>query len=437
MKLLTDIPGALRGIRILDYTTAWAGTRMTAYLAEVGAEVIHVESIQYLDTHRGWSKWAWGASGNMPNNDPGKRPWERNSQYNEFNKNKLGITLNLADPEGVRLFKELVKSCDVVVDNYKAGTTTRFGVDYDHLRTIRPDLIQVSLPAFGTTGPYRDYTAWGNQVTAIAGHGLLLNYEGDDEPEPGGTYGDPIAAISGAFAVVAALFHRRKTGQGQYIELALSEAMPALLPEAFAEFTFNGRQPVPHGNYDPNHVPWNLYPCAGEDAWVAICTTNDAEALRLFEVIGRPDLGERFASAPARRVARDEIDRLIGEWTAPLNKHDVADRLQAAGIAAEPTQQYGEVLADPQLHARRFFTDLDHPECGVYPHPVQAVRLSVSQPLEYRAAPTYGQHNAEVLKGLLGLTDDDLAALIASEVIGDEPLEDEERRRRGRSGAMA
>ncbi|GIW05395.1 MAG: hypothetical protein KatS3mg060_0200 [Dehalococcoidia bacterium] len=434
MSLLTTVPGALRGIRVLDFTTAWAGPRMTAYLAEMGAEVIHVESIQYLDTHRGWSKWAWGASGNMPNNEPGRRPWERNSQYNEFNKNKLGITLNLADPEGVALFKELVKISDVVVDNYKAGTTTRFGVDYDQLKPIRPDIIQVSLPAFGSTGPYRDYTAWGNQVMALCGQGLLLNYEGEDEPEPGGTYGDPIAAITGAFVVVAALFHRRRTGQGQYIEVALSEVSPPLLPEAFAEYTMNGRQPVPRGNSNPEAVPWNVYPCAGDDAWVAICCRTDAEARRLFELMGRTDFLERYATIPARLAGRAEIDAAVAAWTAPQEKHAVADRLQAAGIPAEAAAQYAEVLADPQLHARAFFTELDHPECGVYPHPLQAVRLSKSPPIDYRAAPTYGQHNADVLGGLLGVTDAQLAALAAREVIGTEPLEDEERRRRSRSG---
>ncbi|GIW10941.1 MAG: CoA transferase [Chloroflexi bacterium] len=430
------VPGALQGIRVLDYTTAWAGPRMTAYLAEMGAQVIHVESIQYLDTHRGWSKWAWGASGNLPNNEPGRKPWERNSQFNEFNKNKLGITLNLADPRGVALFRRLAALSDVVVDNYKAGTTQRFGIDYAQLRQLRPDIIQVSLPAFGTTGPYRDFTAWGNQVTALTGHGLLLNYAGEEEPEPGGTYGDPIAAITGALAVVAALYHRQKTGQGQYLEIALSEVMPPLLPEAVMDYVLNGRQPAPVGNSSPTDVPWNLYPCQGEDAWIAICCASDAEAIRLFDLMERPDLAERFATLPARLAARQEIDALVAAWTAPQEKWALADRLQAAGIAAEPASQYVEVLADPQLAARGFFVELDHPECGVYPHPLQAVRLSKTPPRAYRPAPTYGQHNRAVLGELLGLSEEELVELERERVIGNEPLEDEERRQLSRANAM-
>jgi crotonobetainyl-CoA:carnitine CoA-transferase CaiB-like acyl-CoA transferase len=167
---------------------------------------------------------------------------------------------------------------------------------------------------------------------------------------------------------------------------------------------------------------------------VAICCRTDAEAVRLFEEMGRADFVERFATLPARRAARPVIDAAVAAWTASQEKHAVADRLQAVGIPAEAAAQFAEVLADPQLHARAFFTELDHPECGVYPHPLQAVRLSKTPPIDYRPAPTYGQHNAEVLGGLLGVSEEQRAALAARQVIGDEPLEDEERRRRSRSG---
>ncbi|MCS7001609.1 MAG: CoA transferase, partial [Dehalococcoidia bacterium] len=431
--------GALSGYRILDYTTAWAGTRLTTYLAEMGAEVIHVESIQYLDTHRGWSKWAVAATGNMPDNDPGARPWERNSQYNEFNKGKLGLTLDLGDPRGVALFTRLAAISDVVVDNYKAGTVDRFGIGYAALKAVRPDIICVSLPAFGTSGPYRSFIAWGNQVMAIAGHGLLLNYEGEDEPEPSGTYADPIAAIAGAFAVAAALFHRERTGQGQYLELALAEVMPGFIPEAIADYALNGRVARAIGNRNPAAAPWGVYPCAGDDDWIAICCQTDDDFVNLCAVMERPDLlhDPRFGTMADRVAHHAALDAIIADWTRPQNRHALADRLQAVGVAAEAAAQLRDVLADPQLEARGFFQPLTHPDAGTHRYPLQAVRLSRTPPRARRPAPTYGQHNVEVLTGLLGLSADELAELAAAQVIGTEPLEDDVRRRRGRSGGQS
>lgn len=424
-----DMP--LSGIRVVDFTTAWAGTRLTAFLGEMGAEVIHVESVQYLDTHRGWSKWAVGASGVFPDNVPGDRPWERNSQYNEFNKNKLGITLNLADPEGVRLFKMLVSTADVVVENYKAGLATRFGVGPKALLEVRPDLIVVSCPGFGTTGPYASYTAWGNQIVAMTGHGLLLNYEGEDEPEPSGTYADPVASILGAFSIVAALMHRDKTGQGQYLELSLSEVLPGTLPEPILDYQLNGRIAQPIGNQNPDAAPWGVYPSEGNDKWVAICCEDDRDFLALAAVMDQPGLptDPRFATNKDRLAHRVELDELVSAWTRNHANHAISDMLQAEGVAAEPAQEQTEILADQQLRARKFFNPLYHPECGTHEYPLQAIHMSETPPLDYRPAPIYGEHNVQVLGGLLGLTEEKLEELTAAQIIGDEPLEDIERSR--------
>jgi crotonobetainyl-CoA:carnitine CoA-transferase CaiB-like acyl-CoA transferase len=430
-------PGALRGYRILDYTTALAGPRLTQYLAQMGAEVIHVESIQYLDTHRGWSKRATNVSGQHPNNDPGARPWERNSQYNNLNKNKLGITLNLGDPRGVALFKRLAAVSDVVVDNYKAGMTDRFGVGYTALRKVRPDIIYLSLPAFGSDGPYRDYTAWGNQVAALAGHGLLLNYPGEQEPLPVGTYGDPVAALTGAFGIAAALIHRERTGEGQYIETALAEVLPGLLPDAIADYALNGRIARPLGNQNPAASPWGVYRCEGDDHWVAICCVDDRDFTALCGAIGRPELPSNpsYASLPARIANRSSLDALIEAWTAGRSAEAVADLLQSAGVAAEPACTLADVLAEPQLEARGYFFELTHPDAGTHRYPLQPVQMSRTPVANYQPAPTYGQHNANVLGDLIGLTPAELEDLTAAEVIGDEPLEDRERQRRTRPSA--
>jgi crotonobetainyl-CoA:carnitine CoA-transferase CaiB-like acyl-CoA transferase len=430
------LDGALSGYRVLDYTTAWAGTRMAAYLAEMGAEVIHVESLQYLDTHRAWSKWGAGAFGLFPGDTPGSKPWERNFQYNEFGKNKLGITLDLADPRGVALFKDLAAISDVVVDNYKAGAVAKFGVGYDELRKRRPDIICVSCPAFGTTGPYKDFVAWGNQVSALTGHGLLLNYEDGDTPEAGATYADPIAAISGAFSIVAALIHRRKTGEGQYIEMPLAEVMPGLIPEAILDYVLNGRVARPLGNRNPAAAPWGVYPCKGADQWVAICCQDDVDFAALTGVIGRPELlsDPRFSTLEARIQNHKAIDAIVAGWTAGRGKFEAADEMQEAGVAAEPANSKPEVIADPQLTAREFFTELPHPEAGTFKYPLEPSRLSKTPAAAYRAAPLYGEHNAEVLGGYLGLTAAELAELERDDVIGNEPWEDAARANRGRSG---
>jgi crotonobetainyl-CoA:carnitine CoA-transferase CaiB-like acyl-CoA transferase len=269
----------------------------------------------------------------------------------------------------------------------------------------------------------------------MAGHGLLLNYEGEDEPLPGGTYADPVAAIVGAFTIGAALLSRLRTGAGQYIEVSLAEVLTGLLPEPLIDYTLNGRIAGPLGNRNPDAAPWSVYRCAGEDDWAAICCRDDGDFLALCAVLDRSDLlaDPRFATLSARLQNAGELDAIVSAWTRDRDKHAVAEALQSAGVPAEAAQTMPEALVDRQLQARGFFARVDHPEAGTHSYPLQPSHLSRTPPRDYRAAPTYGQHNLEVLGDLLGLTAEELDSLGADDVIGTEPWEDEDRARKAKS----
>lgn len=420
----------LSGVRVVDFTTAWAGPRLGTYLAELGAEVIHLESIQYLDVHRGWGKWERTVAGNYPNDELGERPWDRVSYYVGLNKGKRGVTLNLGDPRGVELFSQLLAASDVLIENYRAGQLARFGFDEAALRRIRPDLIVVTLPAFGSGGPYSNYTAWGDQASAIAGLGRLFSYPDEEEPEIGGTYGDPIAAAAGTLATLAALRHRRRFGVGQTIEVPLAEGILPLLPEPIVDYTFNGRLPKAVGSGHAVFAPWGLFRCAGDDAWVAICVEDDGAFAGLAQAMDRPELIDdpRFSTVTGRQRHRAEIDSVVSDWTSGIPAREIADRLQSAGIAAEAVQDINEVTTDRQLLAREFFITLDHPDAGPHRYAGPAAHYSAGSAAVVRGAPTLGQDNRYVLGEILGLSEEEIAVLVTGLVVGDEPLEDSERR---------
>lgn len=419
----------LQGVRVLDVSTAWAGPKCSSLLGALGAQVIHVESIQYLDTARGWRKWPAPGSGVFPNRDPGARPWERSHLHLLWNRNKLGLTLNLRHPEGRMLFERLVCLADVLVENYKFGQLADWGIGYEHLRQLNPTLVQLSLSAFGHDSPYRGATAWGNQVDAYAGHTFMRRYHDTSDPEPGGTYGDPLGAVTGAFAVLTALWRVRRTGEGQFIDLSMIDAAASLVGEAIVYAALNGTDPPAPGNRDPGNAPSGVYQCRGTDAWLAIAVTSDAAWQRLCGVLQRPDWAEdpRFATLSGRIAHHDEIDAGIASWTIEQERFDAMAALQAAGVAAGVVQRPAETAQDPQHRATGYLEMIQHPEAGPYPSPglgfqIQGIPLSMAGP-----APLMGQHNTFVLGELLGLSAEELTALQQQEVIGTEPLDDSAR----------
>lgn len=412
----------LEGVRILDLTMIAAGPYATQILADMGAEVIKIEGPTRYDRYRGTRRPR--DSANYPQDGPGERPYNRAVRFNEVNRNKLGISLDLTKPKGVTLFKKLALISDVVMENYSPRVMKNFGLDYAVLRGINPQIIMVSMPGFGATGPYRDYVLNGAGAEAISGLQDLTGYIDGPPLKPAGWYGDQTNSLTAAFAVMAALHHRRRTGRGQHIESALREVLTPLIGEAIMEYTMNNRVPNRMGNRHPFMAPHGCYRCKGEDSWVAIAIRDDGEWQRFCRAIGNPSWcrEERFAEAMGRQHYQEELDHLIEGWTLQHDHLEATHILQQAGVAAGALLDAGEVLYDPHLRERGYFQEVVHPEAGRAPLPRVAWNFSRTPCPIRRPAPCFGEHNSYIFGELLGLSNDDLDTLLRERAISHEPL---------------
>jgi len=386
----------LSGIRILDLSRVWAGPFGTRYLADFGAEVIKVESGKF----------------------PERRP--NSPEYAEINRNKRFITLNFQTPEGLALLQRLVAISDVVVENFSPRVMTQYGFDYERLLEVRPDLIMASMPGFGHSGPHRDFASYGGPLMAYTGMALLWGYA--DSPLDAHSkiaHPDYIASGTLALSVLAALHHRAKTGQGQFIEIAQVEATAAAMEVAFLDYFANGRIATPIGNRDPNAVPQGCYPCLGHDAWCVLSCSTEAQWRSLAQLIGSEDLvaAPRFATAAERWQRHDELDALISAWTRQYTPRQAMRRLQTAGIPAGMVQTGEDLWNDVHLRMRDFIATIAHPEPGTIEHPGMTVRLHATPGQMQRPAGRLGEANEAVFRGLLGLTADEFARLAEAGVI--------------------
>jgi crotonobetainyl-CoA:carnitine CoA-transferase CaiB-like acyl-CoA transferase len=393
----------LEGIRIADLTAVWAGPYATRLLGDLGAEVIKVESPRNPDLLR-----ALGFA--APDTE---RPWNRAAYFNHNNRNKLGCTIDLAKPRGKAVFLDLVKRCDVVIENYRAEVMGNLGLDFDTLRSAREDIILVSMPGHGKNGPERDFVAYGTNVEQLAGLVSLSGYIDGPPQKSGISYGDPVAGIAAAGAVLLALLHRRRTGRGQYVELAQRETLTNLLGEAVVGYGITHQIPPRTGNRHPFYAPHGCYPAAGEDRWVTIACRNDAEFAALCRVMERPDLAadERFATAPARHANQDALDPLIAEWTAPRDRHEVFELLRQAGVPSGPVLTHVDLFNDPHLRTRGFFERVTHADAGEWDMERPLYRFAARPTTIRRNAPGFGEHNDDIFRGLLGLSEEEVAEL--------------------------
>jgi crotonobetainyl-CoA:carnitine CoA-transferase CaiB-like acyl-CoA transferase len=404
----------LAGLRVLELTANWAGPLAGRYLADLGAEVIKVESPQRPAT-RGLH-YAGG--------DGRTRPYNRSGYFNKLNRNKLGVALDLSLPAGRSLFLRLVQRADVVIENNSARVLTNLNLAYDVLRAVKPEIILCSMSGFGASGPERDYVAYGSNIETVSGLAALMGYHDDPTPHRTGSYyADPVAGAHGAIAILAALRHRDRTGEGQWIDLSLLESAAALFGEGLMEWALNQRVPEPRGNRHPRHAPQGCYPAAGNDSWLALTVRTDAEWQALCGVLHRPDLARAadLQDAAGRRARHDELDTAIGAWSRELDHYEAARQLQAAGVPAAPVLANWELLSDPHLFARGFYVPVPHPEVGVLPFPGMPWRFSRTPGAVRGGAPCFAEHNALVFRDLLGLIDDEVRALYAEGVTADEP----------------
>jgi len=397
----------LEGIKVIDF--GWNITiPLTAkILSDCGAEVVEVESVIRLDPLRTMGPFKDGVAG-----------LNRCGNFNQWNTGKLGMTLNLAYPKGLEIARRLVARADIVLENFAGGVMKRMGLGYEELKKIKPDIIMLSSSMYGQTGPLATHPGTGHQLSALTGFNHIAGWP-DREPPYLGPYTDYPAPRFNALAILAALDYRRRTGRGQYLDMAQLETGIEFLAPVILDYTVNGRVANRMGNRSDQAAPQGAYRCLGEDRWCAISVTSDEEWQSFCRVISNPDLtnNPRFATLQARQENEAELNIIIEEWTATHLAEEVMTMLQAAGVAAGVLQTGEDLLEhDPQLKFRNFFWELEHPEVGTYRSARPSFLLSES-PCELKRAPLMSEHNEYVLKELLGMSDEEVAELVIEGIL--------------------
>jgi benzylsuccinate CoA-transferase BbsF subunit len=418
---------SLEGVRILDFSRIWAGPHATKLLADMGAEVIKVESAKAWDPHR-----MIVGSGNLPDGERGPDPWNRSGWFNTLHMSKYGVTADVRHPRGKALIEELVSISDVVIENFRAGLMERRGLGYEDLRRLRPDIIVVSMPAFGNSGPWRDFIQYGIGQEQLGGIASMNGYLGDDSPVKSGVnFGDPISGAHAAAAVLSALIYRRRTGRGIFIDVSQLESSIMTIGEHLLGFQMNRRNPQNRGNRHPIYAPHGAYPCKepalsqskGEDEWVTIAVTSDGEWRGLCEVMGRPELADdsRYEDVLSRHKRHGELDGIISEWTRDRDAYEVTQALQAKGIAAAPVLTGEGIFNDPHYQERGLLELVDHPSTGPYFLPGIAWKMSKSPGSVRWPSPRLGEHNRRIFGELLGMSEQAIDELDANGVSGYAP----------------
>ena len=378
-------------------------------LADMGAEVIKIESNRRIDSCRIIPPFPEGVPEGV----------NSGGQFNTYNRSKKSCTLDLTKPEAVQITMQLVRESDVVVENFSVGVMTRLGLDYEACRAIRPDIIYLSLSGYGATGPSSNFVSYGMQLQAFSGLASLTGYAGGPPRNLGTPISDAVGGMSGALGILAALHHRHNTGEGQYVDVSQCEALVALCPEAVLDYILNGRVQKPVGNRDGFMTPHDVYRCRGENNWVAIAVATDDEWKALCEIIGRPELlyDARFLDAELRHQNQDELDRIISEWTVNHGDYEAMHILQGKGIPATAVLSNAQLVRNPHLLERGFNIEDNHPVTGKRTISGFSWHLSRTPGQVRSHAPLLGQHNEEVLCGLLGMSRERYNELISKGVI--------------------
>ncbi|MEX1253355.1 MAG: CoA transferase [Dehalococcoidia bacterium] len=409
------MPKPLEGVRILDLTQVYAGPTCTRILSDLGAEVIRMEAPSRLDVTRNLIH---------TDNDGQELPWERALYFTIRNAGKKEIVVDLNQERGRELLRGLIAQSDVFAESFTPRVMRAFELDYEHAKQIKPDIVMISLSGYGQDGPYSDWSAYGMGLEPASGVAQLTGYPGGPPLRTGMSFTDPYSGFLGAGAVLAALRYRARTGKGQYIDLSEQEAAVPLAGAALMDFAMNGRLPERAGNRSPWAAPQGCYRCKGDDDWLVISIGNDGEWASFCNATGHAEWIEddRFADVLARHQHHDELDRLIEGWASDQDHYEAFHLLQRAGVKAAPVLDGKELLLDPHFRGRGQFDTVDHPHVGKRPIPRHlAAKFSSFEASAGGPAPLLGEHNREVLGGLLGLSDEELAALEEQGVIANAP----------------
>jgi len=396
----------LAGLKVLDFTWVYAGPAVTRLLAEYGATVIKIESNSAHDALR--------ANGPFKNNEPGG---ERSANFSNINLGKLSLGLNMKTPEGVEVALALVDWADVVVENFSPRAMKAWGLDWQTLRHRKPELVMLSSSLSGATGPQAMLAGYGTMGSALAGFGFLTGWPDRRPSAPYMAYTDYVSPRFAVPALLAALEHRRRTGIGQHIDLSQAESSMHFLGSAILDYTVNERIARARGNASLHYAPSGVYAASGVERWIALAAPNEASWQALDALAGQGWAKDtRFASAEARRENSAALDQAIERWTSASTVDDLETRLQAAGIPAHRVHDTHDAFEDPQLRARAHFVPLDYAEVGSVPYENSRASLSAT-PAKLRPCPTLGQHNQQILSGILGLTDDEITNLVIAGAI--------------------
>ena len=405
-------PLPLEGIRVIDMTVVWAGPFGGALLGDLGAEVIKIDSTQRLDANsRGQNVTIeqFREAGHDISDDA--KLYNLSANFNSVGRNKKSVTMDLLRPEGREVFYRLAKNSDVFIENNAPDVVRRLGISYDVLSLHNPRLVMISLPAFGSSGPYSHFRAYGANMEAVVGHTLLRGYPDTDATNTTGVFlADAAGGATSAFSVMAALYHRRKTGRGQFIDMSQAENVMHTLSQAVMDYSMNRRVQSSLGNRHPSRAPQGCYPCAGEDSWLTISCGTDAEFRALCQVMGRPELAadERFATTLTRHNHQDELDKEISTWSFDKDKLELFHALQAAGVPAGPVLNSPSAFADPHLKERDDWQQVTHPEARTHWHFKSPMNHMSETPLNIRKhASCLGEDNEYVYKEVCGYSDEE------------------------------
>jgi benzylsuccinate CoA-transferase BbsF subunit len=396
--------GVFSGLTILAFCWAVVGPLTMKLFADYGATVIRVETQHRPCTMR--------TSAPYKDNKPGIN---RGGYFNYYNSNILSLSLNMSHPEGINIAKKLVAKSDVFMENYTPGVIEKWGLGYEELKKIKPDIIMLRQSGYGSWGPYSHLPAFGMVLAPIAG---IPNYIGwpDSEPLPVGVsaYTDCISPRFATAALIAALDYRNKTGKGQMLDVSQFETAIQFLAPGVLDYSANGREPVRIGNSSPDAAPHGIYPCKGKDRWCAIAVVSDEEWRNLYREMNRPELidDERFKTFMNRKANEDELNKIVSKWTAGMTPEEVMTRLQKAGVAAGVVENTADLYNDPQLRSRNNYWPMKHSEMGEYTHLGQNFQLSKTPARPYSPSPLLGEHTEYICNKILGMADEEFVALI-------------------------
>ena len=409
----------LEGVRIIEMGQLIAIPFAMKLLADMGAQVIRLESTGRLESYRADSVYQNDVSGEF---------WNKGANFYEQNRNKLGITLNLSKPEGLKILRELIAVTDVFSENFTPRVIKNFGLEYDDLRKIKPDIIMVSSTGYGFYGPWANFGATGPATEGAAGLAYQTGYLGGPPVMAEIPYTDYTSGEHTVFAVMAALMHRLRTGQGQFVDISQTQATSATIPEVLMDYSANGRTGQRMGNQDTTMSPHGCYQCRGDDRWITMAVATDDEWQAVCQVLGQEGWAaeSKFEDSLGRWKNRDELDSLIGPVTSAWDAHELMHALQKAGVAAGAVLDSKDLLFDPHLIERGFYEVVTHRDStGIPPLPYagRPWKLSRTPAVKGKAAPLMGEHNSLILSEILGKTSDELAALEEAGIIGYGPTD--------------